>query len=80
MRGGAEDVSRDPADDEKAAGAGISRAQSRVQRHAGLVTPRKIANDEITELSGIVSSHRTNGVSWVNNDSGDRRAAVRGRS
>jgi len=34
-------------------------------------TPSKIANDEITELSGIVSSHRTNGVWWVNNDSGD---------
>ena len=34
-------------------------------------TPGKIANDEITELSGIVSSHRTNGVWWVNNDSGD---------
>jgi hypothetical protein len=35
-------------------------------------TPGKIANDEITELSGIVSSRRTNGVWWANNDSGDR--------
>jgi hypothetical protein len=34
-------------------------------------TPGKVANDEITELSGIVSSRRTNGVWWVNNDSGD---------
>ena len=34
-------------------------------------TPGKIANDKITELSGIVSSRRTNGVWWVNNDSGD---------
>src|SRR5262249_2944115 len=34
-------------------------------------TPGKIANDEITELSGIVSSRRTNGVWWVHNDSGD---------
>ena len=34
-------------------------------------TPGKIANDEITELSGIVSSRRTNGVWWANNDSGD---------
>ena len=34
-------------------------------------TSGKIANDQITELSGIVSSRRTNGVWWVNNDSGD---------
>jgi hypothetical protein len=34
-------------------------------------TPGKIANDEINELSGIVSSRRTNGVWWVHNDSGD---------
>ena len=34
-------------------------------------TPGKIANDQIIELSGIVSSRRTNGVWWVNNDSGD---------
>jgi hypothetical protein len=34
-------------------------------------TPGKIANDEITELSGIVSSRRTNSVWWANNDSGD---------
>jgi hypothetical protein len=34
-------------------------------------TPGKIANDQINELSGIVSSRRTNGVWWVNNDSGD---------
>jgi hypothetical protein len=33
--------------------------------------PGKIANDAITELSGIVSSRRTNGVWWANNDSGD---------
>jgi len=34
-------------------------------------TPGKVANDQITELSGIVSSRRENGVWWVNNDSGD---------
>ncbi len=34
-------------------------------------TPGKIANDAITELSGIVASRRANGVWWVNNDSGD---------
>jgi hypothetical protein len=34
-------------------------------------TPGKIANDQITELSGIVASHRRNDVWWVNNDSGD---------
>jgi hypothetical protein len=34
-------------------------------------TPGKVANDEITELSGIVASRRTSGVWWANNDSGD---------
>ena len=34
-------------------------------------TPGKIADDQINELSGIVSSRRTTGVWWVHNDSGD---------
>ena len=34
-------------------------------------TSGNVASDAITELSGIVSSRRTNGVWWVNNDSGD---------
>jgi hypothetical protein len=34
-------------------------------------TPGKVSNNAITELSGIVSSRRTNGVWWVHNDSGD---------
>jgi hypothetical protein len=35
-------------------------------------TTGDIASDAITELSGIVSSRRTSGVWWANNDSGDR--------
>jgi hypothetical protein len=34
-------------------------------------TPGNIANNAITELSGLVSSRRTNGVWWANSDSGD---------
>jgi hypothetical protein len=34
-------------------------------------TPGEIAKNAITELSGLVSSRRTNGVWWANNDSGD---------
>jgi hypothetical protein len=34
-------------------------------------TPGNVASDALTELSGIVSSRRTNGVWWANNDSGD---------
>jgi hypothetical protein len=34
-------------------------------------TSGNVASDAITELSGIVSSRRTDGVWWANNDSGD---------
>ena len=70
LRGGAEDVSRDPPTTKRPPAPASPCSKPRAKGTLVASTPRKIANDEITELPAS-SSHRTNGVWWVNNDSGD---------